>query len=100
LNVLNDVLPAHPRIRRYVAAWLLGFVLALVLPSAPAQQATGSVPATACAAKVHVMDVRYEKVMESDITQRVVSAFAGAGIQRPAIFYRHTPAAPYLKLTR
>ena len=42
-------------------------------------------------AKVYVMDVRYEKILESDVTQRIVTAFAEAGIQRPAIMYRNAP---------
>lgn len=44
-------------------------------------------------AKVYVMDVRYEKILESDVTQRIVVAFADAGIQRPAILYRNAPIA-------
>ena len=43
-------------------------------------------------AKVYVMDVRYEKILESDVTERVVCAFAEAGIQRPAMIYRHLPS--------
>jgi small-conductance mechanosensitive channel len=37
--------------------------------------------------KVYVMDVRHEKLLESDITERIVLAFAAAGIQRPCIRY-------------
>ena len=37
--------------------------------------------------KVYVMDVRHEKLLESDITERIVLAFAEAGIQRPSIRY-------------
>jgi small-conductance mechanosensitive channel len=44
-------------------------------------------------AKVYVMDIRYEKMLESDVTQRIVSGFASAGIQRPAILYRNAPMA-------
>ena len=43
--------------------------------------------------KVYVMDVRYEKMLESDVTERVVSGFAEAGIKRPAILYRNMPAS-------
>lgn len=43
--------------------------------------------------KVYVMDVRNEKLLESDVTERIVSGFAAAGIQRPAILYRHAPIA-------
>jgi hypothetical protein len=32
------------------------------------------------------MDVHYEKILESDITERIIKDFAEAGIQRPAIF--------------
>lgn len=39
--------------------------------------------------KVYVMDVRYEKQLESDVTERIVAGFAAAGIQRPAIIYRN-----------
>jgi len=44
-------------------------------------------------AKVYVMDVRYEKLLESDVTERIVRGFAEAGIQRPAILYRNAPMA-------
>lgn len=44
-------------------------------------------------AKVYVMDVRYEKMLESDVTERIVKGFAEAGIQRPALLYRHAPMA-------
>jgi small-conductance mechanosensitive channel len=43
--------------------------------------------------KVYVMDVRNEKVLESDVTERIVKGFADAGIQRPALLYRNAPAA-------
>ncbi len=43
--------------------------------------------------KVYVMDVRYEKVLESDVTERIVKGFAEARIQRPAILYRNAPFA-------
>nr|WP_240954035.1 mechanosensitive ion channel domain-containing protein [Solimonas marina] len=43
--------------------------------------------------KVYVMDVRNEKLLESDVTERIVAGFAAAGIQRPAILYRNAPAA-------
>lgn len=44
-------------------------------------------------AKVYVMDVRYEKMLESDVTERIVKGFAEAGIQRPALLYRLAPMA-------
>lgn len=43
--------------------------------------------------KVYVSDVRNEKLLESDITERIVQAFADAGIGRPAIQYRNAPFA-------
>lgn len=42
--------------------------------------------------KVYVMDVRYEKALESDVTERIVQGFAEARIQRPAILYRRVPS--------
>lgn len=47
--------------------------------------------------KVYVMDVRNEKRLESDVTERIVMGFAAAGIQRPSIRYSATapfPTAP------
>jgi small-conductance mechanosensitive channel len=41
--------------------------------------------------KVYVMDVRHEKVLESDITERIVQGFAAAGIERPYIRYKPVP---------
>lgn len=41
--------------------------------------------------KVYVMDVRNEKLLESDVTERIVRGFAEAKIQRPAILYRVAP---------
>lgn len=43
--------------------------------------------------KVYVMDVRNEKLLESDVTERIVRGFAQANIQRPAILYRLAPRA-------
>ena len=43
--------------------------------------------------KVYVMDVRHEKLLESDITERIVLGFAEAGIQRPCIRHSAVPAA-------
>lgn len=39
-------------------------------------------------AKVYVMDVRYEKVLETDVTERIVEGFRAANIGAPAILYR------------
>jgi small-conductance mechanosensitive channel len=43
--------------------------------------------------KVYVMDVRHEKLLESDITERIVQGFAEAGIGRPCIRYRKVSMA-------
>ncbi|MFZ2651201.1 MAG: mechanosensitive ion channel domain-containing protein [Burkholderiaceae bacterium] len=50
--------------------------------------------------KVYVMDVRHEKLLESDITERIVQGFAAAGIGRPCIHYRNAPMAPARELVR
>jgi len=46
--------------------------------------------------KAYVLDVRFEKAFETDITERVMEGFAAAGIQPPAILHRNaagpTPA--------
>lgn len=39
-------------------------------------------------AKVYVLDVRYEKALETDVTERVIEGFRLAGIQPPAILHR------------
>jgi len=41
--------------------------------------------ATRLRAKAYVLDVRYEKAFESDVTQSVKHAFAGAGIKPPTM---------------
>ncbi len=38
--------------------------------------------------KAYVLDTRYEKAMETDITLRVLEAFAEQGIQAPALLHR------------
>jgi len=45
-------------------------------------------------AKAYVLDVRFEKAFESDITERVLEGFAQAGIQPPAILHRNTLPRP------
>lgn len=46
-------------------------------------------------AKVYVMDVRFEKLLETDVTERVIEGFAAAAIQPPAILNRlQSVAAP------
>ncbi len=42
--------------------------------------------------KVYVLDIKYEKGLESDISLRVMSAFGDAGIHPPAILHRHVGA--------
>jgi len=46
--------------------------------------------------KAYVLDVRFEKAFETDVTERVMEGFAAAGIQPPAILHRNaagpTPA--------
>ncbi|HXI03172.1 MAG TPA: mechanosensitive ion channel domain-containing protein [Candidatus Saccharimonadales bacterium] len=39
-------------------------------------------------AKAYVLDVRFEKAFESDVTERVLEAFAEAGIKPPAVLHR------------
>jgi small-conductance mechanosensitive channel len=46
-------------------------------------------------AKCYVLDVKYEKTLESDITERVIEAFNEYGIMPPAIIHRPgLPEAP------
>lgn len=45
-------------------------------------------------AKVYVLDVRYEKALETDVTERILEAFRAADIQPPALLHRRlAPAA-------
>lgn len=39
-------------------------------------------------AKVYVLDVRYEKALETDVNERVLAGFRDVGIQPPAILHR------------
>lgn len=39
--------------------------------------------------KVYVLDVKYEKALETDITERVMEAFRKHGIQPPAVLHRN-----------
>jgi hypothetical protein len=39
--------------------------------------------------KAYVLDTKYEKAFESDVTLRVLEAFAQKGIRPPAILHRH-----------
>jgi small-conductance mechanosensitive channel len=45
-------------------------------------------------AKVYVLDVRYEKALETDVTERVLEAFRDAGVRPPAILHRPLADAP------
>lgn len=42
-------------------------------------------------AKVYVLDVQYEKALETDVTERVLGAFRNNGIAPPAILHRTLP---------
>jgi len=48
----------------------------------------GSCPALRLRAKAYVLDVRFEKALETDVTERVAEAFRDQGIGRPAILHR------------
>jgi small-conductance mechanosensitive channel len=52
-------------------------------------------------AKVYVMDIKYEKALESEVTERVTEAFRDAGILPPAILHRSVEptAGPELSST-
>lgn len=39
-------------------------------------------------AKVYVLDLQYEKALETDVTERVVAGFAEAGVAPPAMLWR------------
>lgn len=43
-------------------------------------------------AKAYVLDVQYEKAFETDVTERVISAFREAHIGPPAVLHRHVDA--------
>ena len=42
--------------------------------------------------KVYVLDVQYEKALESDITERIMEAFRHHGVQPPAMLHRNVDA--------
>lgn len=42
-------------------------------------------------AKVYVLDVRFEKAIETDVSERVLAAFRREGIQPPALLHRVLP---------
>jgi small-conductance mechanosensitive channel len=45
-------------------------------------------------AKVYVLDVRYEKALETDVTERVLEAFRDADVRPPAILHRTVADTP------
>jgi small-conductance mechanosensitive channel len=48
----------------------------------------GSYPSLQIRAKVYVLDVQYEKALETDVTERVVRGFREGGVEPPAILHR------------
>lgn len=52
------------------------------------QDSEGGVPALKVTGKGYVLDTKYEKAFESDVTKRVLLAFRQHGIQPPAMLYR------------
>lgn len=44
-------------------------------------------------AKAYVLDVRFEKAFETDLTERVLDGFREAGIRPPAVLHRSVPDA-------
>lgn len=45
-------------------------------------------------AKAYVLDVKYEKAFETDVTERALMAFAAHGIRAPAVLYRGLDPSP------
>jgi small-conductance mechanosensitive channel len=45
-------------------------------------------------AKVYVLDVRYEKALETDVTERVLEGFRDAAVRPPAILHRSVVDSP------
>jgi len=54
------------------------------------QVTSGDMLALRLRAKVYVLDIRYEKALESDVTERVVHAFRDAGITPPRLAIEST----------
>ena len=54
----------------------------------------GNYPAIRLRAKAYVLDVKYEKAYETDVTERVLTAFRENGILPPAILHRSLDGAP------
>ncbi len=57
------------------------------------QVTLGDVVALRLRAKVYVLDVRYEKALETDVTERVIAAFRAADIGPPALIHRSVALA-------
>jgi hypothetical protein len=53
-----------------------------------AQVAVGDYLALRIRLKAYVLDTKFEKAFETDVTLRVLEAFADAGIQPPAVLHR------------
>lgn len=52
------------------------------------QVIVGNCVAIRLRAKAYVLDVKFEKALETDVTERVLAGFAAAGIRGPAILHR------------
>lgn len=52
------------------------------------QVQTNDFVATRLRAKVYVLDLAYEKALETDVTERVLEAFSAAGIESPSVRHR------------
>jgi small-conductance mechanosensitive channel len=53
----------------------------------------GDAAALRLRAKVYIIDLKYEKALESDVTERVIAAFQLHRVHPPAVLIRHTQAA-------
>lgn len=51
----------------------------------------GTVPALRLRAKAYVLDVKYEKAFETDVTEQVIGAFAERGIRPPVVLHHRVP---------
>ena len=61
------------------------------------QMLEGNYFAVRLRAKVYVLDCKYEKALETDVTERVIEAFREHGIRPPAVLHR--PGGPALEAT-
>jgi small-conductance mechanosensitive channel len=60
----------------------------------------GNIPACRLRAKASVLDVQYEEAFQTDVTERVMDAFAMHGIQPPAILHRELRADRSARIAR